>query len=181
MKESNVTISRALIVVALSFVYLNVFADANTASEESVKQLLDITEARRTVDKMADDLTASVASGTQTLVAQALGNQPPNQEQQKIFDSMQVKIIELIRGEYTWSKFEPVYTNIYRASFTQSEIDGMLAFYKTPAGQAVIKKMPGIAQATVAAIGSRAQPVTSQIKKIEEDAITEARAQGPKN
>jgi hypothetical protein len=57
----------------------------------------------------------------------------------------------------------------------------MLAFYKTPAGQAVIKKMPGIAQATVAAIGSRAQPVTSQIKKIEEDAITEARAQGPKN
>ena len=81
MKESNVTISRALIVVTLSFVYLNVFADANTASEESVKRLLDITEARKTVDKMADDLTASVASGTQTLITQTLGNKIPNEDQ----------------------------------------------------------------------------------------------------
>jgi uncharacterized protein len=35
---------------------------------------------------------------------------------------------------------------IYSEALTQQELDGMLAYYKTPAGEAVIKKLPRLSQ-----------------------------------
>ncbi len=43
----------------------------------------------------------------------------------------------------------PIFMRTYRESFTQDELDGMTAFYKTPAGQAVVKKMQQIQRETV--------------------------------
>ena len=61
-----------------------------------------------------------------------------NAEQDRIIAEFRGKVVELLRTELSWEKMEATYYRMYRETFTQSELDGMLAFYKTDAGKALI-------------------------------------------
>lgn len=52
------------------------------------------------------------------------------------------KIMALISDRMSFDKFKPLYVKIYAETFTEEEIDGMLDFYKSPAGKALVEKMP---------------------------------------
>ena len=45
-----------------------------------------------------------------------------------------------------WDELLPIYLRTYRAAFTQDEIDGVIKFYKSPAGRAYVKKLPVVMQ-----------------------------------
>ena len=166
----------ATIVLLLLSISLNAFANEMPPSDQSIRQLLDVLEASKTTEKIADTLTKSVNSSVKKIISKTFGDKPVNEEQEKIFDNLKLKIVEIIDSEFAWAKFEPIYLNIYKTSFTQNEIDGMLAFYKSQAGQAVITKMPAVTQATLSAISKRGTQVSQQLKKIENEAIAAAKA-----
>jgi hypothetical protein len=66
--------------------------------------------------------------------------------------------------------------DIYRRSFTQHEIDGMLEFYRTDAGQAVIAKMPLVMENTMAVMQEDLRVMMPRIREIQEDTIARLRA-----
>jgi len=41
---------------------------------------------------------------------------------------------------------KPVYIKLYDETLTEEEVNGAVAFYKTPAGQALLNKMPLLMQ-----------------------------------
>jgi hypothetical protein len=47
-----------------------------------------------------------------------------------------------IRDDLSWDKMEPVYVEIYQNTFTQNEINALIAFYKTPLGKSIVVKLP---------------------------------------
>jgi uncharacterized protein len=61
----------------------------------------------------------------------------------------------MLREEMTWDKLRPVYVQIYQESFTQEEIDGLIAFYESPAGFAFVEKMPFVMQKSMSIMQSR--------------------------
>jgi hypothetical protein len=63
--------------------------------------------------------------------------------------SMHAKMSTVVGQVLDWNSMLPIFMRTYRESFTQDELDGMTAFYKTPAGQAVVKKMQQIQRETV--------------------------------
>ncbi len=69
-----------------------------------------------------------------------------------------------------------MYTRIYMESFTQDEVDGMLAFYATPAGQALIKKMPVAMQKTMEAMQQMMGPMMQKLQAIQSESIAELQA-----
>jgi len=50
----------------------------------------------------------------------------------------------LVKEELNWATFEPMMVEVYRNTFSQHEVDGMLTFYRSEAGQAVIAKLPTV-------------------------------------
>jgi hypothetical protein len=76
----------------------------------------------------------------------------------------------------TWKKLEPQYIRLYQESFTEEEVAGMLSFYRTPAGQAVIDKMPVLMQRTMVDVQKMIVGITPQMKKIQEDFVAEISA-----
>ena len=67
-------------------------------------------------------------------------------------------------------------TGIYRELFTQEEINSLIDFYQSPAGQAMVKKMPLIQNKTVQIyqkILARAMP---RIQKVMEETLKENHA-----
>ena len=80
----------------------------------------------------------------------------------------------------TWEKMEPMYLRIYRTSLSQSEVDGMIAFYQTPAGQAVINKLPLILQNSMAEVGQMMGPMIQRAEQMQKELATQMQAQKAK-
>ena len=56
----------------------------------------------------------------------------------------------------------------------------MIAFYKTPAGQAVITKMPLILQNTMAEVGQMAGPMMERAQRMQKELIAQMQAERAK-
>jgi len=55
---------------------------------------------------------------------------------------MMNKAVAQIEERMSWDKLKPEYVKVYADVFSEEEITGILAFYKTPTGQAMLAKMP---------------------------------------
>ena len=69
-----------------------------------------------------------------------------------------------------------MYLRIYQDSLNQAEVDGMIAFYKTPAGQAVIKKLPVLVQKVMAELPVIMGPVMQKIQPLAMELDAEMKA-----
>lgn len=108
---------------------------------------------------------------------QALAGQPAlTSDQQTIMDSMRTQMIALIRADMKWETLEPMFVDIYMQSFMQKEVNGMLDFYKSEPGQAVIAKMPIVMQNTMQAMQARMTTTLPKLQKLQQDAMGELKA-----
>jgi hypothetical protein len=74
-----------------------------------------------------------------------------------------------MKAEINPEALEPVYVEIYRKTLTQQEVDGMLAFYKTDAGKAVVTKMPIIMRQASEIMMQRMQKVFPKLHQMQEE------------
>lgn len=147
-------------------------AMAAPASDSSVKQLLNVTQARKLLDGMRGRVGALMDSS----IKQALQGHKPNAKQKKAIKRMETRMVALMQKTLTWKKLEPVYIRLYKQSFTEKEVKEMLAFYRTPAGQAVIHKMPVLIQKTMHEVQAMTYSMMPQMQKIQKDFIDDMQA-----
>ena len=151
-------------------------ADNSRPSEESVKTLLEVSEVRKTVDSMMSNMDSMMKSSIQN----SLQGKTLTADQQRICDAAVAKMEAQVRQDLAWESLEPIYIRIYRDSLTQSDVDGITAFYKSPAGQATIKKMPLLMQNTMKEVQARMPALMESIRKITQEAATELKADDAK-
>lgn len=137
-------------------------------SEASLETLMVVTRAERNID--------AVFSAMQPMLKRMRTEMMPgtlSAEEEKRLDAMEAKMLGVIRDELSWAKLKPLTMQIYRESFTQSEVDGLIAFYQTPAGQAFIEKMPLVMQKSMMMTQSRMKPMMERIQQIAQEAAAE--------
>ncbi|MDR2506703.1 MAG: DUF2059 domain-containing protein [Candidatus Accumulibacter sp.] len=106
-------------------------------------------------------------------VQQALQGKNPTPKQQQAITNMKNRMVEIMQGEFAWEKLEPMCLRLYKESFSEEEVAGMLAFYKTPAGQALIHKMPVLMQKTMLEVQKMFSDVSPKMQKIQEQFAAE--------
>lgn len=106
---------------------------------------------------------------------QAAAGKTLTSEQKKVMDRAPQRMSEFLRKEFSWAKMEPIQVSIYRESFEQPEIDGLIAFYKTPAGQAFVKKMPMVTQKAMVAMQAQMQQMMPRLKDAMDGILSEAK------
>lgn len=164
------TILRAA--AALVFLVAAQCAAAAPASDASVRQLLEISQARKLVDAMLGQVDAMMTRGIQD----ALKGNAPTPKQEQAIAKMKNEMVALLKEQLTWEKLEPMYLRLYRETFTEDEVQGMLVFYRTPAGQAVIHKMPVLMQRTMTDMQQVMSGLMPRMQKIQEEFVAEAKA-----
>jgi len=136
-------------------------------SEQSIKEIMRVTDCRKMLDSMMEQYDTVMKNSMQ----QALEGEDVTPEQQKQLDDMLNEINSTFKQEMAWEKLEPIFVKVYQESFTQEEIDGMLDFYHSSAGQAVIHKMPLVLQNTMAEMQKLMRPVFQKLAQKEKIAI----------
>ena len=141
-------------------------------SQESIRQLFEVMHSSKLLDAYMTQIDSTVRASMQ----QALAGQQLNPKQQKILDDMGRQIGSLVKAELNWPAIEPLMIDVYRNTFSQHEVDGMLTFYRSEAGQAVIAKLPTAMQQSMTGIQSHAQALTPKIVQLEKDTAAQLKA-----
>lgn len=97
-------------------------------------------------------------------------------EAKEVLDSFRRKMVANMKEQVTWDKMKELYFDIYRESFTQEELDGLIAFYESPAGKAFVNKMPVVMQKTMTATQRLLGPILEKIQVAMQEALKEAEA-----
>ncbi len=152
-----------LLLVALS-------ARAQNASTESIEELLTISKAESLLTSVYEDLEPALRQS----MNDALAGTKLNAKQAKAVEAMPARMAQILRDELSWSTYKPLYVQLYKESLSQEEVDGLIAFYKTPAGAAMINKMPRLAQKSMAMMQQRLAPLMGKIEAVVKQTLAEA-------
>ena len=85
--------------------------------------------------------------------------------QQTDLDAFVLKVHRIVEQAASWDKLEPQFTDIYAAVYSEQEIDGLLAFYRSPVGAEMVAKQPEIvekSQAVTQTLMPQVQPQVMQ-------------------
>lgn len=145
-------------------------------SDESIDELLAVTKS----EKLVDSMLANVDQMMRQSMYAALDGQEFTAEQRQVLDRASAKFANVVRGELAWANMRPTYLKIYKESFDQEEIDGLIAFYKSPTGAAFVAKMPIVMQKSMGYTQQRLKPMMEKMNAAIQEAIKEAQAAGRK-
>lgn len=107
-------------------------------TDESLRHLLEVIDARKLVDSMSHQVDSIMTTTMQKM----LQGQTISPKQQQAIDTMRAKMVSVMQENLNWDVMEPIYLKVYKETFSQAEIDGMIGFYSSPAGHAVVEKLP---------------------------------------
>ncbi|WP_423679091.1 DUF2059 domain-containing protein [Undibacterium sp. WLHG33] len=158
---------RHTVTFSLLFSLLLSVAHAQTAkpTDASIRELLLATQSKellQSVQSQTDNMTA-------TIMRDAAYGTKVDEEKQKALDKFRDKIIAIQKEELSWEKMEPMLINIYASSLTQEDVDGITAFYKSPAGKAYVQKIPAIMQQTMTQMQAKLKPMAEKIKQAQKE------------
>ena len=160
---------RELLMCACLLVTVPAMANDHPPSDASIDQLLTLTNARGLLDQMKGQFDTMFTAA----IKNALKGQPLTPERQAVVDRMQAKMSAVMSETLSWESLEPIYIRTYRASLTQDELDGMIAFYASAPGQAYIHKIPVIMQNVMIEMQGMLKPMQEKLAEIQRQAIQE--------
>ena len=147
-------------------------SQAAPPTEASINALLAAAKTDKLVDSFYTYVTQSMRQGMHS----ALQDKALTDAQQRALDAVPAKFEQVMRQELSWEKLRPMYVKIYQETFTQSEVDGLMAFYKSPTGLAFVNKMPVVMKKSQQLMQERFAPLAAKMNAAVEQAISEAKA-----
>ena len=155
------------LVVAACLFCTQVSAQEVKPSDASLKELMQLVNASDLLKGM--DQQMDVIYGN--MVQQMTKGQAVTAQQQKALDDFHGKMKDILHRQLSWDKLEPQVMQVYRDTLSQDEVDGIIVFYKTPAGQAVIKKMPLIMQATMTMMQKNIPSMMAEVQEAAKESL----------
>ena len=150
----------------LTLLALPAFAQDAPPSEQSIRELQALMQAHNMINTAVAQMDATLRPMMQKALA---GRQQLSEREQQIVDDAHARIQAVMREQLRWDNFEPMMISVYEKTFSQKEVDGMKAFYRTPTGQSVIAKMPLVMQQTMQSMQSRMADMIPRIQEIQKD------------
>jgi uncharacterized protein len=150
-------------------------AMAAPPSSESVETLLGLTQAEANLNRMFDQLAPAMRAG----VMNALKTQTLSASQEAVVSKFTATYVKSFKEQYGWSFVKPTIIQIYRETFTEEEVNGQIAFYRTPAGEAAIKKTPIVAQKSALATQSHVNSLTPKVNEAMKALVKEVQDKTP--
>jgi hypothetical protein len=156
--------------IALSAVCISFPSWAAPASDASIEKLLGLMKTQASLDSIFNLIQGQIAQSLQETFA----GKPLTPQQQKVVEQLPSTVMGSLKQDLSWDKVKPIYIEAFRDTFDQSEIDGISAFFASPAGQAYANKQGMLAQKTNAALEQKMQPMLARAQAAVLAAIKDA-------
>lgn len=111
------------------------------ASDASIRELLVLIEVQKDFAEALAQFEQEVVDSEKAGVAAAAQyGEPLNARHKAALAKFKNNAATLVRQKLDWAKLEPELVGLYRGNYTQQEMDGIIAFLKSPIGRAYHEK-----------------------------------------
>jgi hypothetical protein len=149
-------------------------ARAAPPSPESIERLMQVMQ----VQAQLETIYAQILPAMQSTMRQTLAAQLRSDEAARMFDAVQARVNAVVLEQMSWARLKPDFARIYGETFSQEEIDGLIAFYRGPFGSALINKAPQLMQRSMQMMQERMAPMLQQVVQITKEEIAKERGRG---
>jgi hypothetical protein len=94
-------------------------------------------------ERMVQQNSATITKQLSDAADKVAGPDPTPESKARLL-AVEKNISQLIDAQLGWKAMQPGIVDLYAKNFTERELDAIIAFYKTPAGLALISKIPWI-------------------------------------
>ena len=113
---------------------------SDVTKHQKIEELFQLLQINRSIDQISAQQVVQAKQIMKTMIP--AGSMTP--DQQKDMDDFLAKILTITHEAVNWPKLEPQFVDLYAATYSEEEIDGILAFYRSPTGQVMIAKQPDL-------------------------------------
>jgi hypothetical protein len=146
-------------------------AHADEASKRAkAQEMLTLLHTERVSQQIENNIMKQAAAMPQQLFGGAV---PPAQKEK--FDTFQQKLKQTTEDQIGWKILEPAYVDLYAKTYTEPELDSILAFYKSPAGISMVAKSPELNSQSVQLVQTKMAVLQPQLQKLAEDFVQSTR------
>lgn len=117
-------------------------AIAADAREEKAGKLLELVRAEAMVVESLKNIETQLLSNGLL----ALEGRSVTPEQREQFMAAQQRMLTTLQEKLSWDRIRSIYVQLYSEVYSEEEMDQIIAFLSTPAGQSMINKMPLLMQ-----------------------------------
>jgi hypothetical protein len=118
-----------------------------------------------------NQMDEGMAKGMEQGLQKSLQGKELSPAQKTAVANFRAKFSRTIKEELTADKVKDLYVQAYREAFTQEEVNGIVAFYKSPAGKAITEKNPAAMQKANTLMQARISPLSLKLQAMFEDFV----------
>jgi hypothetical protein len=156
--------NRIALLLALALC-LPLVARADEASHRAkVQEMMSLLSTEKNVQGVVDKFMKQITD----VADKEAGPNPSPETKAKVAD-FEKQALFIIESQVGWKEMQADFTDIYAKSFTEEELDGIIAFYKSPAGSALLTKMPDVNVQIAKVGGARVQALQPQLQQLYTD------------
>jgi hypothetical protein len=122
---------------------------SDSAKRASIEELLSLMKVDRTIQQMLPQVQRMMAQSMKDSLPAGIRNSQDSAKATAELQDFQNRLFDLLKDKITYANMKPEYVRLYDETFSADEIAGLVAFYKTPAGQAYLAKLPVLTTKTV--------------------------------
>lgn len=142
----------------MALVVISAFAGTK---EDLSKEMLQLVDMQKNMDSMVGQIQKMQSMQMKQMNI-------PAEDQEKMAE-FQKKLTEKIFDAMKWEKMEPDFIKLFSEVYTEDELKAIVAFYKTPAGQSMLKKQPLLMQKSMEISQKNLMDVMPEIQKMTEE------------
>lgn len=142
-----------------------------------IEEMFRLTKPEQVMQQALNQLKASFEAQTQKAISDQVRTFGDPAKYQAQIDQFQERLLAVIEGQFAWPKVKPQFIALYDQAFTTDQIRAIVSFYKSPAGQVMLEKMPLIMQKGAEIGREQMVAVLPQLQDMTMDFVSQLRAQ----
>ncbi|MEO6922979.1 MAG: DUF2059 domain-containing protein [Bryocella sp.] len=149
--------------------------DVDPAKRAKVEELMTTMRVDKMMNQMMDMVKSQVAQTTASLPS----SQTMTPKQKEIAAAFQTKALDVAMSTVSFQSMEPEIVKLYANTFTMQELEGILAFYKSPIGQSMLDKQPQLMRGMMTFMQGRIAELQPKMKALTDQFQKDMAAAGP--
>lgn len=140
-------------------------------TDESIEEMMKAVQLEQLIGQTISQMDAALKIGVNEGLKQSLKGKEPTAAQRVVATKCEQKLGATMSEELSIPKIKALYVQAYRDTFTQEEISGIVAFYASPAGQAMVVKLPAAMQKVGGPMQDRIAPLMKRLETMRQECM----------
>jgi len=121
-------------------------------------------------ERVSQQIEGNIMKQASAMQQQIYGGPVPAASKDK-YDAFQQQLQQATEAQIGWKVLQPEYVDLYAKTYTEPELDAILTFYKSPAGQSMLAKAPELSTQSMQLVQAKMTVLQPQLQKLAQDFV----------